>query len=109
MAHDHHIFRKTGTTHIQSKTDTVAYLCGLHTLRVDTVIILVYVTNIIMITLKSSIVPVPNYFVFFLDQKSVSICRKLPDLPEWYPQNTPNTPNSRANRFEPQYVWTGQT
>jgi len=46
LAHDHHILRKIDTACTQSKTDMVVYLGGVHTLRVDTVIILLYVTNI---------------------------------------------------------------
>jgi len=45
--HYHHSFRKTNTTRTQRKTGVVAYLGGVHTLRVDTAIILLYVTNII--------------------------------------------------------------
>jgi len=46
IAHDHHILRKIGTACTQSKTGMVVYLGGVHTFRVDTVIILLYVTNI---------------------------------------------------------------
>ena len=45
LTHYHHILRKTGTAHTQSKTGMTAYLGVVHALRVDTVIILLYVTN----------------------------------------------------------------
>jgi len=46
LTHQHHIFRKTGTGRTQSMTGMVAYLGGVHTMSVDTVILLVNVTNI---------------------------------------------------------------
>jgi len=42
LTHHHHIFRTTDTACTQSKTGMVAYLGGVHTLRVYTVIILLY-------------------------------------------------------------------
>jgi len=47
QTHYHHIFRKTGTARTQSKTGmvTVTNLGDVHTICVDTVIILLYVTN----------------------------------------------------------------
>jgi len=46
LAHHHHIFRKTDIACTQIKTGMATYLGAVHTLRVDTVIILLYVTNI---------------------------------------------------------------
>jgi len=48
LTHHHHIFKNTDTTLActQSKMGIEAYLGSVHNLRVDTVIILLYVTNI---------------------------------------------------------------
>jgi len=46
LTHQHHILRKMGTAHTQRKTGMRADLGGVHTLRVDTVIILLYVTGL---------------------------------------------------------------
>jgi len=46
LTHHHHIFSKTVTVCTQSKTGVVAYLGGMHTGRVGTVIIHLCVTNI---------------------------------------------------------------
>jgi len=45
QTHCHHIFRKTGTVRTQSKTGMVTNLGDVHTICVDTVIILSHVTN----------------------------------------------------------------
>jgi len=45
LAHPHHIFSKTGTVRTHRKKAILAYLGGSRTLREDTVIILLYVTN----------------------------------------------------------------
>ena len=45
LTHHHHIFKNTDTACTQSKMGIEAYLGGVHNLRVDTVIILLYVTN----------------------------------------------------------------
>jgi len=46
LTHHSYMCGKTGTTRAQSKMGMVSYLGGLHTLRVDTIIILSYVINI---------------------------------------------------------------
>ena len=45
LKHHHHLFRKTDIACTQIKTGMAAYLGGVRTLRVDTVIILLHVTN----------------------------------------------------------------
>jgi len=46
LIHRHHIFSKTGTASIHSKSGMVAYQGGVHTVSVGIVIILLGVTNI---------------------------------------------------------------
>jgi hypothetical protein len=45
LAHPHHSFSKTGTVRTQRKKGILAYLGGARTLRVDTVMMLLYVTH----------------------------------------------------------------